>query len=246
VARPFWNARDNTHHWLQTLATSLSTQKALREENDALREQIQTLRRENFLLPSLQKENEVLRTLLGRNDSTDGYIPVAVLVPESYAPHDSFILDAGTEQGVREHMIVMSPEGIALGYVQKALTRSAIVVRFSATHERISALVFGSTTTHITLEGQGSGSMQAQLPRDVSVTVGDPLVLSGIPTHPLGTVVHISLAPEDAFQTIHVASPENVTHLPYVLVDTVHMWDPPELPAMHPDSMSVDVDETES
>jgi hypothetical protein len=40
----------------------------------------------------------------------------------------------------------------------------------------------------------------------------------------VGTVTHVSVNPEDAFQTLYVAAPTSIYTVRYVLVDTSHAW----------------------
>jgi len=127
-------------------------------------------------------------------------------------------------------MLITTPEGNALGYISHALENSAFAKRFGGAGQKINVVIYASSTVHALLVGEGGGSMNTTLPRDVAINIGDPVMLQTFESHPLGTVVDIEVTPEDAFQTVWVRAPQNIYDTRYVLIDTTHTWQPDSTP----------------
>lgn len=243
AATPLWLIRDVVVHRVETSLDTISSKRELTEENVRLQLQIASLRRELHQTELLKRNIRELQTLLGRTDAEQGYIPVSVIVDATQTPHDTFVIDSGASSGIRENMLITTSDGSVLGYVTRVLDNTARAVRFGAANQQVNVVVYASSTLHALLRGQGAGSMQLTLPRDAEVKVGDAIVLPGFSTHLVGTVVHIQLAPEDAFQIVYVESPENIYQTRYVLVDTMHTWQSElsaeyDTPSLHEESTS--------
>jgi len=229
LATPLWVARDNVAGSFDGTVTSLESKRSLLQKNQQLEEELAALRREQHMAQILTQENERLRTLLGRVEDDAHLIPVSILNNAAFSPYDTFVIDLGVDDGVRPDMLVLSPEGTALGSVTKVLSSTSIVTRFSAPSQTFDAVLQASTTQHISLSGLGSGTMRASLPRDVEVREGDTVVLPSFTVAPIGLVKKIVAAPEDAYKILFIESPINIYQLRFVLLDTTHVWQVPKL-----------------
>jgi len=226
VAKPFWHARDTFLASVAATQNSLADKEALVRENSALRDELATLRRESFTARVLARENEELKTMLGRTADKEYLFPATVINDGSYSAYDTFVIDAGAEDGIREHMLVLTPDGIAVGSVHTALDRTAIVTRFSSPTIHTDVVIQATTTVHTMMQGYGGGTMLLTVPRDISIAVGDPVLLPNYASNPIGSIKAIEMNPEDAYQTVYVEHPVNQYELHYVLVDVRHAWEP--------------------
>ncbi len=229
LASPFWHARNVLRATVDATYTSLDSTEALVAENIALHNELSTMRRENFMARIHKRENDTLRQLLGRGEDPARLLTASILNDDIYSPYDSFIIDAGTADGVREHMLVLSPEGFAMGSVYRALDSTSIVTKFSAPTIETEVLLVGTSTIHTVLQGRGGDTMLIRVPRDLEVATDSEVLLPTFEGNPIGTVAVVEVTPQDAYQTVYVRSPVNIHQLQYVFVDTTHSWSP-EIP----------------
>lgn len=224
VAQPIWSVRDNVGD-KASFVTSYFTSKAnLINENTALKQEVLERTRETYTTRALLYENEQLRTLLNRVDARPELMPASVMHSDSYSPYDTFFIDIGSREGVRDHMLVITPENIAIGSITKTLEHTAIVTQFSAAGHSFNVLLGATSSVHTTLTGYGSGTMLISIPRDIQVEEGDSVTLPSFTMYAIGTVASIDVAPEDAYKELYIRSPANAYRLRHVLVDTTSTW----------------------
>ncbi|MBP9749765.1 MAG: rod shape-determining protein MreC [Candidatus Pacebacteria bacterium] len=227
VASPLWHARDTVADGESALTTSFQSTVALATENAALRKALRTAQREVLHAEVIARENERLRALMGRLPADERAIVAGIIQGTDYAPYDMCVVDAGELSGARESMIVMSPEGVALGGVARAHTRHSVVTFFTSAGVQTNALVtHASGTVPVVLMGQGAGTMTFRLSQEHVVSLGDRVALPGFALSPIGIVVHIEGGAEDVFQTAYVAPLVSYATLEHVWIDTTSTLNP--------------------
>jgi rod shape-determining protein MreC len=118
------------------------------------------LRRDTLALaaarvPTLESENDRLRALLGFGSKLQwGFIPAEALQGRGRAEDFTVTLSAGSNAGVREHSLVIAPEGI-VGLVQTVDPTMSLVILFAHPDFRVSAIsandsAFGIVQPHVT------------------------------------------------------------------------------------------------
>jgi cell shape-determining protein MreC len=224
AAAPLWGMRDGIIATVVATYDSLESKDALLRENEALHSELSALRRESFMARVLERENESLRTLVGRPSEAAQLLPASVINSDVYSPYGSFVIDTGSNQGVHDDLLVLTSEGIAVGTVHRTLADTAIVNQFSAPGVRADVIIEATTSVHASMTGHGGGTMVLSIPRDLTVAVDDVVILPNFPGNPVGTVAQIDLAPEDAYQTIYVRQSFNQYELRFVMVDLEQTW----------------------
>src|SRR3989339_190469 len=220
LATPIWSLRDAAHVGTTNITSLFASKTDLINQNTALKEELLQRTRETFTTRALTLENEHLRELLHRVDARPELLPAAVMHGDTFSPYDTFFIDIGSTEGVRDNMLALTPENIAIGSVTKTLEHTAIVTQFSAAGHTYDVVLGATTSVHTTVTGFGSGTMLITIPRDIYVEEGDSVVLPSFTTYPIGTVASIEVAPEDAYKTLYIRSPSNVYGLRHVLIDT--------------------------
>lgn len=210
-ASPFWKMRDIF------LRSGNSNEKMLKEE-------INSLRRETVSVRALENDTRELRELLGRSQEEVPMISASVIHSNSYSPYDTFIIDRGAENGVREGMLIVTSEHIAVGYAKAVYNKMTIVSLFSAPDATFDAILVSTSSTHTILTGYGAGTLKTSIPRDIEVDTNTTVILPTFKTYVIGTVASIEVAPEDAYKNIYVHTPVNMYGLRFVLVDTGSIW----------------------
>lgn len=214
---PLWKARESVRATVVATYESLEGTEALVSDNAALRNELSIMRRENFAARGLERENARLKALLGRGNENP--VTAAVINDERYAPHDSFVLDRGSAQGVEEGMVVTTAEGVALGTIVRVLTESSVASQFSAPDLETSVVVEASSTSlQVPFTGQGAGTLVFRAPRDLAIHEGDLLTLPSFNSYPLGEVVFIDSAPEEAHKTVYARQSVRPSEVRYVLI----------------------------
>lgn len=229
LASPFWALRDSFSEKTDATRTSFKGKGTLVDENRALQQELSQLRREVFMTRTLLADNTRLHALLDRTTTSDSLVSASVIHGERFSPYDTFIIDLGAENGVRDGMLVLTPEGIAVGTISAIQEKTSTVTQFSAPNMIVDAILNATSSFHTVLRGYGSGTMRVSIPRDIEFAVDDTFVLPSFPTYPIGKIVSIEVAPEDAYKILYVRSPVNMYELRYVLLDTTTTWKQPEL-----------------
>ncbi len=128
----------------------------------------------------LEKENERLRKLLDFRGSTTGKTIAARIVGWDPSPwRRSFILDKGTNQGIRKDMAVISNEGL-VGRVLDAGPDTARVILLTDLDSRVSAMTDQTRATGI-VAGSGAGRLKVMyLDLESAVQVPETVLTSGL------------------------------------------------------------------
>ena len=114
-------------------------------------------------VPTLESENDRLRALLGFGSKLQwGFIPAEALQGRGRAEDFTVTLSAGSNAGVREHSLVIAPEGI-VGLVQTVDPTMSLAILFAHPDFRVSAIsandsAFGIVQPHTTT---GSNTQEA-------------------------------------------------------------------------------------
>lgn len=227
-ATPVWELSATITNALEN-ETVLISKEELQRENTALREENAALKRTTFTTRSLARDNEYLRDIIANASEEALQITATVIHDSALSPYDTFIIDRGDTDGLRDGMLVVTPEGIAVGYISATHAHTSTVTLFSAPRLQYDAVLHASSTSlHADISGHGAHTMKTTVPRDVQIDINDTVALPTFETYTLGTITSIKVSPEDAFKTVFIKTPVNTYELRYVLVDTASVWKIPK------------------
>lgn len=226
IGTPLWYLKDVLVGIASHTRATLQNTTTLVLERESLQAEVSRLQRENQYARMLLRENERLRTLLGTGTAHDGRIPTAILHAQEVSPYDTFVIDVGADDGVREGMLVTTAEASVLGVVSRVVAETSIVRALTAPGMVTDTLLMGDAIIPLQVVGMGAGTMVGALPRDTQVGEGVLVTLPGASALPLGIVVSVRADSEDAYQQIFVAPLENTQHVRYAVVQTMEVWRP--------------------
>jgi cell shape-determining protein MreC len=173
---------------------------------------------------ALYQETLDLKAQFGR-DAQIQTILAGVLLQPPEEPYDTLLIDAGTAQGIEVGDLVAAGGTTLVGTVREVHPTTATVELFSSPGEQYNALLLtgataSSTTTSvpIVLEGQGSGSLRAEVPAGTPAAVGDAIVTPGVESGFAGTISFVSQNESESFETLYVTLPINPLELRFVEV----------------------------
>lgn len=165
---------------------------------------------------ALYQETLDLKARLGRTDAPPVRVLAAVLSRPPASPYDTLLVDAGSEHGVVRGDVVSGGGTVVVGSVTEVFDRTARVTLYSAPGSTHEGLLGG--TLPVSVEGQGGGSMRAQVPAGTEVAVDDLVVLPGIAGGLSARVSHVERGTSESYITIYFRLPMDFFGLRYVEV----------------------------
>lgn len=164
----------------------------------------------------LYAENMDLKNRLHRNAGRAVTLAGVLLRPPA-VPYDTLVVDAGAREGVVVGSTVAAGGTAVIGSVVEVYDTTSRIRLLSApgnTYE--GTLLLADKTIPLTIEGQGGGSMRAQIPAGSGAVVGNSVVLPGVFGGYVGTVSYVETKSGESFESIYVHLATNPLELRYV------------------------------
>jgi cell shape-determining protein MreC len=162
----------------------------------------------------LHKENVDLKVRLGRVATPEQRTLAAVLQKAPWVPYDTLLVDAGANEGVLVGDTAYAAGQTVVGRVVEVSATTARVELLSTPGATYQALLKGALP--VAVEGQGGGSMRAEVPAGTEVVVGDPVQFPGIFGGLAGSVSVVDAKVGESFIVIYMALPVNPQDLRFV------------------------------
>jgi rod shape-determining protein MreC len=199
---------------------------SLKEENERLRQQVRELQQERARLMAIELENRQLRDLLDLRGSLGFRGVTARVVGESVSNFEwSVTIDAGSSDGVRKDMAVLSGEGL-VGRVVEVAPNTSVVQLIIDPDSAVAARLVNSGETGL-VEGNRNQDLRMELVNpDVEVLPDEQVVTSGYqgglypPGILIGYVSHVLSQPGMLTKLVAVRPAVDFSSLSFVLVVT--------------------------
>lgn len=228
---PMQNGINTVGLWMSDLTQNLNTLKELQAENDALQSEVDELTMKINLLQQDKEELARLRELYQLDQTYSDYKTVGARVTANDSGNwfSSFVIDKGTNDGIKVDMNVMSGNGL-VGIITEVGPSWSRVRSIIDDTSNVSALVLSTSDTCIvngdlTLIQEGKIRME-QLPNnDTELKAGEPVVTSHISNKYLQGILigYINEVHEDAnnlTRSGYITPAVDFQHLREVLVIT--------------------------
>lgn len=215
---------DNLGSQTRSLIDGIRSIRTLHDEVIRLGEENLQLRAELTRRAEVDHQNELLRAELEfAHDYRDSFAiePVAIIARDPATALQRVTVNRGARDGVQVTQVAMS-QGFLIGRISAVTETTATLELITASRSRLPATLATSRAIGI-VEGGLAGLMITELPADVAVTEGEPIVTAGlgelVPNGlPIGTIEH-RLSPAGAFvQEFSVRSPIDFTKLELVML----------------------------
>jgi len=218
ISTVFFNIRD--------FITAPRNLQDLIQRNNQLEAQVAQLEAELVTLQEQASEADALRALLGaaRQQPENRYLVAQVIGRDTNPFLHYLILDEGSDAGVRRGMPVVNEKGL-VGRVTEVSATASKVQLIIDPNSVINARIQASRAEGV-LVGQSTGGLQMiYIPQDVTVTVGDLVVTSGLgggfpPEILVGRVVSVHKRDYELYQTAVIEPRNDFTRLEIVLIIT--------------------------
>ncbi|HLC39032.1 MAG TPA: rod shape-determining protein MreC [Patescibacteria group bacterium] len=160
--------------------STISKISRLAKENDQLRLEKDRLVEKNTALVEAQKENEILRSELNfRNSNPYKLLPVNVIGKDPTNVQESLTIDAGTKDGLKEGMPVVSA-GILVGKISEVHYTSSNVLLVTNPNSVVNAMLQESRAYGLVRGELGFGLVMESIPQETKINVGDRVITSGL------------------------------------------------------------------
>lgn len=216
VATPFWNGQRFIFDSLHDAFALFRAKQALTEETKRLSAE---LAQANALLLDrgiLFGENRMLKEQFNRFDGTEKRLIGTVLSTPPRSVYDTMVIDVGEVNGVGQGDSVLSGASV-LGTVQKVYTRTSIISFFSTSGRKTPvSILHDGEMIPIEATGEGGGAFSASLPKEVSISEGDPVVMPGLNPLFFAFVEAIEGDTTDSFQRIRFKNPISIQSIRFL------------------------------
>jgi rod shape-determining protein MreC len=194
-----------------------------KKENRELKKKLDALELENQKIPTLDKENKRLKSILNLMDQSPNTMMAARVVGEDIKNwFKCIIVDKGRDQGVKEKMPVITPRGLVGQAVEVNKWHSKIMT-INDTNSSVDVYAEGKETRGV-LEGTGQTTLKLKyILKNDELAIGDKLVTSGkdgiYPRGlPAGIVITVNRNKSGIFADIDVMPFANFKRLDEVLI----------------------------
>jgi cell shape-determining protein MreC len=207
----------NTRGIFGNFGVFFNSQKSLLAENADLKYELEAVAVKIASYESISAENIRLREILGQREEGQNLLLSNILSKPNRSPYDTMVIDAGAEQGVFAGDLVIALGLVPLGRVSEVFSSTSLVVLFSSPGERTEVVV-SEKSIFMEAVGRGGGNFEVVLPRDLELPVGTEMMLPGMNSGIVGTVVATLSDPRDALKKVLLVSPVNIQELKFVQI----------------------------
>lgn len=185
-------------------------------ENERLLGEIEKLRAETADHEALKTENQRLRESLKLKPEGD-FISAFVLAKPPQMPLDSLYLNAGARDGIKNGSLVFVGERILIGKIVEASKNKSIVLLNSSAGTASFGFV-ARTGELIEIKGGGGGHLEATVPIDFDVLVGDEIMTSGSSEYLIAIVGAAEEDQSSGFKKIFMSMPVDVLKVDVIFI----------------------------
>lgn len=220
LAYPWLLANKLASGGAESWAAYLSRQETLAKENLTLKAENEALRLEVLAGKQVGEDYRSLRATLGESVPAAGQTLAKVILAPNRSPFDVLVVDLGKDnsRSVIGTGDLVRSGNIALGTIASVSAYTAKVKLFSTPGEEVSAVI-GPDKVPATLVGRGGGNFRAELPRGVTLALGDLALLPAWGDKIVAEVGAVDNDPEEPIQTVYLKSPVNLFTLAWLWID---------------------------
>ncbi len=216
IARPAISVGHFFSHSFSGVKNIITSKNSLAKENAELAAKLEEANAKLADREILASENENLKAVLGRKTSKSFLLSVVLAGPGSSA-YDTFLIDAGKNDGVFVGQKVFADGVIVLGTVEEVYNNSARVRLFSSSGVETSIVVKnGALDSFVKLTGRGGGNFEMDAPKDFVLEPGTAVALPGLNAEVVAIAGATISDPRDPKTKILFTTPINIFNLKFV------------------------------
>lgn len=208
---PFFKGGDYFYKSIGQITESFSSKNKLIEENKNLSDEVENNRLDLIDYESVKYENQKLREAL-KIKPAGNFTAATIIARSPQIPLDSLFLDKGTKDGLGNGDLVLASERILIGKIV-ALSKNRATVALNSFAGVISYGYVGRTNEPLEIEGNGGGSVEAKVPIDFDIVVGDKIMVSGSLEFLAAVVGSVEEDHSSGFKNVLLSLPTDVSKI---------------------------------
>lgn len=224
---PLQGAANGTVQPFFGLVSDLKNLRQLRDENDRNRKNVEQLMGEVVRLREADIENQRLKAELNYKKSNPGteFLSATIIDHDPSNVIQAIMIDKGTEHGVKQGMVVVSPSGL-VGKIVKAYTSSSKVLLITDSSSSVNGMIQRSESRALGLVNGKTRLLEMKyLPQSEEVKMNDLVITSGLGGgFPkglfIGRVIEVKRNDLEMFQEAKVESAVRFSRIESVMVIT--------------------------
>ena len=217
VSKPIWNISDGTKNTFGNIYNFLSIQNNLVIKNKNLGNQVDSLNLKVIDYDTILKENQDLKSMLGRKDATSRVLARVLSLPPQ-SPYDTLVIDVGLSDGIQSGDKVYISNTIIIGLTTSVALHTSTVELFS-TGDRKMQVILERTGASYDVVGRGGSNFSIESPKEADILWGDVFTYPGLTPSVVGSVYYIDTNSQSSFKTIFIRIPGNVFQSKWVFVE---------------------------
>lgn len=223
VAKPLWTVRDGTSHSVFSFFGYFERVGSIQRENEALRDQLYALKIREAEFNQMKVEYEDLKALMNVASTSTSLkrgssaVTAHVLSKPPFTPYDTFIVDAGSDDGVLLGDLVYANEALVIGRVTRVTARTSYVTLFSSGNQTQEFLVT-RTGVSVAVSGMGGGNFALYIPKDFDIVVGDTLREPSYDVGVVATIYAIDETSQNSFKRVYARVPKAIFQSKFVII----------------------------
>jgi cell shape-determining protein MreC len=217
IYRPIWIVEENVKNPFSGIINFFKTKNSIINENLSLKDELTKLKLKESDYDALQKENDELKSQLGRDDKVKKII-ANILSKPPVSPYDTFVIDAGAKNSVTLGNKAYISDKIIIGSITEIRDKSSIISLFSKNGVN-TGVVLERTGVTYNLVGNGGQNYKLEGPKDTDLLWGDVFTYPDGHRSIVGNVYYIDTNSQSAFKTAYIRPPVNVFSYKTVLIE---------------------------
>lgn len=194
-----------------------TTRASLATQNAQLRQELTVLQATISENAALRDESVHLREIAHLAEAARGTTaPIASAIGASR--YGTFLVGAGTRDGIATGDIVFSEDGFAIGRISEASEHTALVLELFAPGEKTSVVL---AQAQLEAEGKGGGNAHLRAARGLAVSEGDIATAPSLAGVPVGIVGKVESDPASAYADVYLRMPLNLAGLRFVYIKKI-------------------------
>jgi len=211
ILSPFWSAGGYFYNIANFIPKYFGDKNKILKENEMLLGELENARASAIDTGVIKTENEELRNELKLRPEGELFSARVISRPPQI-PQDTLFIDKGTGHGITKDSLVLGSSRVLIGRVDATSVDISTIV-LNSFPGTLSYGFVDRTLESVEVAGLGGGGMQAKVPLDFDIKVGDKIMFEGTTTYILGVVAVIEENTSSGFKNILISLPLTISKI---------------------------------
>jgi len=214
---PFFKAGDYFYRIFGQIPKFFSDKNKLIKENEMLMDEIENYRLNMIDYDSVKYENQKLRDDL-KIKPVENFIAASILARAPQIPLDSLLLNKGMEDGINQNDFVLASNKVLIGKIAK-VSKNKSTVALNSFAGVVTYAYVARTSEPLEINGAGGGSIEAKVPIDFDIVVGDKIMAGGALSYLAAIIGAIEEDHSSGFKKILMSLPVDISRINTVFTE---------------------------